>query len=63
MFGSRARGNSGGGLVGKWVRGIRMKSGSGVEQNWAAKLEGTWAAAWWEIGWQCRMKIRQLGIK
>lgn len=45
------------------MRGIRMKSGSGVEQNRAAKLEGTWATAWWEIGWQCRMKIRPLGVK
>lgn len=27
-----------------------MKLSGGVEQNWAAKLEGTSVAGWWEIG-------------
>ena len=32
--------------VGRTGWGTRVKSGGGVEQNWAAKLEGTLVAAW-----------------
>lgn len=43
-----------------WVGGTRVKSGRGVEQNWAVSLEGTWAAGLEKMleGWQCRRGTR-----
>ena len=50
-------------LQGKLGWGSGMQSGRGVEQHWAAELEGTWAADWWEIGWHHRTGIRLLGMR